>query len=128
MPNIDSAGAKIFGTYWYALELPRHLYHFSPKSSRNVAGAVGLNPLSITTDREVFIEPSTRYILDDALQQFGVNRTPMAKAKRPGVPFPGRFARHFGWRFCPCLTAWHHWREMVRAFTLCFKREVMNHF
>lgn len=87
MPNIDSAGAKIFGTYWYALELPRHLYHFSPKSLRNVAGAVGLNPLSITTDREVFIEPSTRYILDDALQQFGVNRTPMAKAKRPGVPF-----------------------------------------
>lgn len=87
MPNIDSAGAKIFGTYWYALELPRHLYHFSPKSLRNVAGAVGLNPLSITTDREVFIEPSTRYILDDALQQFGVSRTPMAKAKRPGVPF-----------------------------------------
>jgi SAM-dependent methyltransferase len=87
MPNIDSAGARIFGTYWYALELPRHLYHFSPQSLKNVAGAVGLDALSIATDREVFIEPSTRYILDDMLRQFGVKRTPMAKAKKPGIPF-----------------------------------------
>jgi len=30
MPNIDSAGARIFRSYWYPLELPRHLSHFSP--------------------------------------------------------------------------------------------------
>jgi SAM-dependent methyltransferase len=87
MPNIDSAGARIFGTYWYALELPRHLYHFSPKSLRNVAGSVGLEAASITTDREVFIEYSSRYIVDDALGAVGIRRAPLAKAAAPGIPF-----------------------------------------
>ena len=40
MPNIDSAGARIFKSYWYALELPRHLYHFSPISLKNTAHSV----------------------------------------------------------------------------------------
>jgi SAM-dependent methyltransferase len=87
MPNIDSAGGRIFGTYWYALELPRHLYHFSPKSVRNIAESVGLEAVSITTDREVFIENSTRYILDDALRKVGLSRVPLAKAKTPSIPF-----------------------------------------
>jgi SAM-dependent methyltransferase len=87
MPNIDSAGARIFGTYWYALELPRHLFHFSPVSLARVANSVGLEVLSMKADREVFIEPSTRYIMDAALQRVGIARTPMAKAGRPGVPF-----------------------------------------
>jgi SAM-dependent methyltransferase len=87
MPNIDSAGGRIFGTYWYALELPRHLYHFSPKSLRNIGESVGLEAVSITTDREVFIENSTRYILDDALRKLGISRMPLAKAKAAGIPF-----------------------------------------
>ncbi|MEA2475738.1 MAG: hypothetical protein QOE06_3653, partial [Thermoleophilaceae bacterium] len=32
VPNIGAAEARVFGTYWYPLELPRHLYHFSPAS------------------------------------------------------------------------------------------------
>jgi 2-polyprenyl-3-methyl-5-hydroxy-6-metoxy-1,4-benzoquinol methylase len=87
MPNIDSAGARIFGSYWYALELPRHLYHFSPKSLRILAQSVGLEEVSVITDREVFIEASTRYILDDTLRKIGINRAPLARAKRPGIPF-----------------------------------------
>src|SRR5262249_1278497 len=30
VPNIDSAGGRVFRSYWFALELPRHLFHFSP--------------------------------------------------------------------------------------------------
>ena len=60
MPNIDSAGRRIFGSYWYALELPRHTYHFSPQSLSRMADSVGLRQLSITTGREVFIEQSVR--------------------------------------------------------------------
>ena len=87
MPNIDSAGARIFRSYWYALELPRHLYHFSPKSLRILAQSVGLEEISVVTDREVFIEASTRYILDDTFRKIGINRTPLARAKQPGIPF-----------------------------------------
>src|SRR5579885_2590752 len=87
MPNIDSAGAKIFRSYWYALELPRHLYHFSPVSLNNMANAAGLEKVSITTDREVFIESSCRYILDDSFSAVGIERTPMANAKAPSLPF-----------------------------------------
>ena len=55
MPNIHSAGARIFGSHWYALELPRHLFHYSPVSLRALAAAAGLEDVSVTTHREVFI-------------------------------------------------------------------------
>jgi SAM-dependent methyltransferase len=87
IPNIDSAGAHIFGSYWYALELPRHLYHFSPRSLSKLASSGGLSVVSVTTNREVFLEKSVRYIFDDAFTRIGVDRTPLAKAKEPGIPF-----------------------------------------
>lgn len=79
MPNIDSAGARIFKSYWYALELPRHLYHFSPASLRHLAQSVGLREVSLTTNREVFIEESARYMVDDLRCKMGSPRAPMAK-------------------------------------------------
>lgn len=87
VPNIDSAGARIFGTYWYALELPRHLYHFSPKSLQNLAGSVGLEPVLLTTGREVFIENSSRYIIDEILRRVGKPRAPLAKFRTPSISF-----------------------------------------
>lgn len=87
MPNIDSAGGHIFGSYWYALELPRHLYHYSPASLRHLAKAVGLEEVSLETDREVFIEYSTRYLLDSGLAKMGISRPPLAQAKVPSLPF-----------------------------------------
>jgi 2-polyprenyl-3-methyl-5-hydroxy-6-metoxy-1,4-benzoquinol methylase len=32
MPNLDSLDAQHYGKYWVALDAPRHLYHFTPKS------------------------------------------------------------------------------------------------
>lgn len=87
VPNIDSAGAKIFQSYWYALELPRHLFHFSPVSLGKICGSVGLEAVSVTTHREVFIERSVRYIADHILEQVGITRAPMAQDKMPGIPF-----------------------------------------
>ena len=86
MPNIDSAGAHIFRSYWYALELPRHLYHFSPVSLSHLANSVGLKELSLTTHREVFIEHSVRYIFDDLCHKLGSSKAPLAKLGRPGFP------------------------------------------
>jgi SAM-dependent methyltransferase len=87
MPNIDSAGAHIFRSYWYALELPRHLYHFSPESLRKVATSVGLQEVSLTTNREVFIESSMRYMLDEAFRRLGFSRVPLSRAKDVSIPW-----------------------------------------
>jgi SAM-dependent methyltransferase len=95
MPNIDSAGARIFGSYWYALELPRHLYHFSPKSLSRLASSVGLEEVSLTTGREVFIEKSVRYMDDELLKKVGITRPPLSKAKDASFP-------------------WKVWRKMYR--------------
>jgi 2-polyprenyl-3-methyl-5-hydroxy-6-metoxy-1,4-benzoquinol methylase len=86
MPNIDSAGARVFKSYWYALELPRHLYHFSPKSLSQLAASVGMEKFSMMTGRELFIEKSMHYILDDLLRKFGITRTPLSKSKEPSFP------------------------------------------
>jgi len=87
MPNIDSAGRRIFGSYWYALELPRHTYHFSPQSLSRMADSVGLRQLSITTGREVFIEQSVRYLVDELYRKLQWPRTPMARLERPGFQY-----------------------------------------
>lgn len=87
MPNIDSAGRRIFGSYWYALELPRHTFHFSPKSLSRMADSVGLQQLSLTTSREVFIEQSVRYLADELYRKLNLPRTPMAKLAPPGIPY-----------------------------------------
>ena len=87
VPNIHSAGEKTFRSYWYALELPRHLFHWSPKALRQVTRAVDLEEVSITTYREVFFEQSMKYVLDDFFKRFGIVRTPLAKKEEPGIPF-----------------------------------------
>jgi SAM-dependent methyltransferase len=86
MPNIDSAGCRIFGSYWYALELPRHLYHFSPVTLRALANAVGLWEVSVTTHRELFVEASVRYLVDEGLRRIGFRRAPLAQDRTPILP------------------------------------------
>lgn len=87
VPNIDSAGARIFRSYWYALELPRHVFHYSPRSLGTMARSVGFEPLSVTTHREIFFEQSTRYILDDMLRGVGIQRVPPSNTLPPGIMF-----------------------------------------
>lgn len=87
VPNIDSGAARIFGSYWYGLEMPRHLFHFSPRSLGLLAKSVGLREVSIETERMPFIGYSTRYINDDILKKFGISRQPTATAKGPGIPY-----------------------------------------
>jgi 2-polyprenyl-3-methyl-5-hydroxy-6-metoxy-1,4-benzoquinol methylase len=85
VPNIDSGAARIFGAYWFALELPRHLYHFSPTSLRHMAKSVGLEEVSLIADREPFIENSVRYWIDSLLEKVGISRRPLAVVPQPGL-------------------------------------------
>jgi SAM-dependent methyltransferase len=87
VPNIDSAGVRIFRSYWYGLELPRHLHHFSPTSLRHLANSAGFQEVSLITHRELCLEESLRYLCDDILRRFGFSRAPLATAKAPSLPW-----------------------------------------
>ena len=42
VPNIESIESQLLRERWFALELPRHLTHFSPAAMERLAGMVGL--------------------------------------------------------------------------------------
>jgi SAM-dependent methyltransferase len=44
VPNIDSLPFRWFGRSWFALDLPRHLTHFSPRTLRLMLERAGLRP------------------------------------------------------------------------------------
>jgi SAM-dependent methyltransferase len=85
LPNIDSAGARIFRSHWYALELPRHLYHFSPATLRQAAHSVGLQEVFLRTQRDLYFEASTYYIFDEFVKRIGLSRPPLAKRTEAGL-------------------------------------------
>ncbi len=87
MPNIDSAAARIFRSYWYALELPRHLYHFSPLTLKKMAEASGLKKVSVAAHRELYFEISMGYVIDDLLRKLGITPKPLARASAPALPW-----------------------------------------
>jgi len=91
VPNIDSAEARVFKSYWGGLELPRHLFHYSPASLRYLASSVGLHEISLVTRRNAAVGVNFRYLLDDLFRAMGVSRTPQAYLGPPSIPW--RLAR-----------------------------------
>lgn len=51
-PNIDSITAKLFGSFWFALEVPRHLFLFSPKTLSKILEDEGFKVMDIQFDKE----------------------------------------------------------------------------
>ena len=45
VPNLDSPDFDFYGEYWAALDVPRHLYHFSNQSMRRLLETSGLEVL-----------------------------------------------------------------------------------
>lgn len=41
VPDADAWDRKIFGPYWYALHLPAHLFHYTPRSLRRLFAEAG---------------------------------------------------------------------------------------
>jgi SAM-dependent methyltransferase len=85
VPNIDSAEARVFRTYWHGLELPRHLFHFSPKSLSFLAESVGLHEESLETHRNSAVGTSLRYVWDDVFRAVGIHRTPVVYRGEAGL-------------------------------------------
>jgi len=78
VPNIEAAEARIFGSHWYGLELPRHLYHFSPSSLSRLLRSVGLSEVVLRTLPDCYVEKSIRYLVDTMLVASGSPRPSLA--------------------------------------------------
>ncbi len=87
MPNIDSLDASIFRSYWHSLELPRHLYHFSPRSLRRLLIDAGFSELQLETNPGTYAEYSFRYLLDYFYSRIGFSMSTAAAGKPPTLPW-----------------------------------------
>jgi len=87
VPNVDSAEARVFGSYWHGLELPRHLFHYSPASLKFLAKSAGLREVSLETRRNPAVGTSLRYVWDDVFRVVGIRRTPVAYRGEASLPW-----------------------------------------
>lgn len=87
VPNIDSAEARSFKSYWCGLELPRHLFHYSPESLSYLAKSAGLKVISVVTRRNPTVGTSVRYLCDDLFGAVGISRTPQAYLQPAHLPW-----------------------------------------
>ena len=87
VPNVDSAEGRVFGSYWHGLELPRHLFHYSPASLKALAQSAGLEAVSVETRRNSAVGTSLRYVWDDVFGTVGIRRTPVAYRGTASLPW-----------------------------------------
>jgi SAM-dependent methyltransferase len=87
VPNVASWEARLFGSYWFGLDLPRHLFHFSPQSLRKLMSVAGFEEVALATPRISYVDSSTLYLYCKMIEKMGFSPTPPAK------PRPRTFAR-----------------------------------
>jgi len=89
LPNIESWEARMLGSYWYGLELPRHLFHFSPQSLSKVMASLGFIDVSIKTMPTSYLERSAHYLNMAVLEKLGASPAwlkSLDSEKRPSIP------------------------------------------
>jgi len=85
VPNVMSWEARIFRSYWYGLDLPRHLHHFSANSLAALATSVGLRQVHMGTPPVCFLEESTQVLFDDLARRAGLRQAPLDLTTKPGM-------------------------------------------
>lgn len=87
LPNIDCWESRLFGSYWYGLELPRHLFHFSPRSLRHLLVDLGFEELLLATSEVTYAERSAGYLYVEALERAGFAPLPPSQAQQGSLPW-----------------------------------------
>jgi 2-polyprenyl-3-methyl-5-hydroxy-6-metoxy-1,4-benzoquinol methylase len=85
VPNFEGLTARLFGRHWFGLDLPRHLYHFSPRSLAMLLAAHGFSVVKVSyfsAEYSVFVVLQT--ILNAILRQRDVLAEPIRRSGRPG--------------------------------------------
>ena len=105
VPNIDSAEARVFGSYWCGLELPRHLFHYSPASLRYLTKSVGLEEVALVTTRNPAVGNGLRYFFDDRFRAVGNLANTSGVPRRGGSSLEGgaKAGSHDGFAVSPGL-------------------------
>jgi 2-polyprenyl-3-methyl-5-hydroxy-6-metoxy-1,4-benzoquinol methylase len=85
VPNILSWEARWFGSYWFGLDVPRHLFHFSPRSLVTIGRTLGFEDLSVTTVPISYLEHSFNYVIDGMLRKIGLRRGSMRRKNKPNL-------------------------------------------
>ena len=91
LPNIDSWEARLFGSYWYGLELPRHLFHFSPVSLRRLMKAKSFEEVRFLTHAS-YAERSLGYLHRAGVEMLGFSPAPLS-GETPAPSFAWRAIR-----------------------------------
>lgn len=70
-PNFNTPLQKTFGTYWSALDAPRHLYLFTPQTLARTAKIYNFVVTSVAYDSARAIAGSLRYLVNDLTKRKG---------------------------------------------------------
>jgi 2-polyprenyl-3-methyl-5-hydroxy-6-metoxy-1,4-benzoquinol methylase len=87
LPNIDSLEARLFRRYWFGLDVPRHLWQFSPRSLGAMASTAGFEKVEVGTTRSCYLEGSIRNLVAGLKLRWGITPVPPSDGKAPGLPF-----------------------------------------
>jgi SAM-dependent methyltransferase len=66
-PNVDSVESRIFRRSWFGLDVPRHLYHFSPRPLRLLLERTGFEVESLVPELQVTSLAGTLPVLGNSL-------------------------------------------------------------
>lgn len=74
VPNIQSWEARAFRPFWFGLDLPRHLHHFSVESLAALAKSAALRQVHMATPCGCYLEQSTSLWLNHVSRHAGLSR------------------------------------------------------
>jgi SAM-dependent methyltransferase len=90
LPNFDSLEARMFGRYWFGLDVPRHLWQFTPRALYAMASFVGFEKIEMLTC-SCYLESSVENLIADLKLRGGVPVSFRSDRGNPG--FSSRILR-----------------------------------
>lgn len=85
VPNILSWEARIFRSYWYGLDLPRHVHHFTAESLAHLVTSTGLRPVRLVTPAGCYLEESTWILVNDLARRARLKQPSREVIAKPGI-------------------------------------------